>query len=66
MALTPLVRDETLSVLGELLPDAAAMDREKLVARVSELAGEATREPPSSQEQSLLDQIQARVAELMD
>ena len=41
MALAPLARDDTLPLLGELLPEAAEMHREELVARVSELAGEA-------------------------
>jgi hypothetical protein len=98
MALTPLVRDETLPILGELLPDAADMDREELVARVSELAGEARANRPRRKgrvvkrvatvnerrlmeayrlrmnvdsmedgpERDLLDQIQARVVELLD
>jgi ParB family chromosome partitioning protein len=98
MALTPLARDETLPVLSELLPDAAAMDREELVARVSELAGEARvnrsrrrgrvvkrvatvnerrlmeayrllmniDSVEDGPERTLLDQIQARVVELID
>jgi ParB family chromosome partitioning protein len=97
MALTPLARDETLPILSELLPDASEMDRAELVARVSELAGEARARRPRRRgravkrvagvnerrlmeayrllmnvdsiedgpERDLLDQIQARLVELM-
>jgi ParB/RepB/Spo0J family partition protein len=98
MALAPLARDETLPGLGELLPRAAAMPREDLVARVSQLAGEARIQRPRRQsrvlkrvatlnerrlmeayrllmnidsiedgpERDLLEQINARVGELLE
>jgi hypothetical protein len=53
MALAPLARDETLPGLGELLPRAAAMPREDLVARVSQLAGEARLQRPRRQSRVL-------------
>jgi ParB family chromosome partitioning protein len=98
MALAPLAREETLPILGELLPEAAELHRDELVARVSELAGEARlrrlRRPgrvvkrvatinerrlmeayrllmnvdsvEDGPERDLLDQIQIRVAELLE
>jgi len=46
MALAPLAREETLPVLGELLPQAPGMAREELVGRVTQLAGEARLQRP--------------------
>lgn len=46
MALAPLTRDETLPALGKLLPEATAMPRDELVARVSQIAGEARAHRP--------------------
>ena len=98
MALAPLAREETLPILGELLPEAAELHRDELVARVSELAGEARLRRPrrpgrvvkrvatinerrlmeayrllmnvdsveDGPERDLLDQIQIRVAELLE
>ena len=98
IALAPLAREETLPILGELLPEAAELHRDELVARVSELAGEARLRRPrrpgrvvkrvatinerrlmeayrllmnvdsveDGPERDLLDQIQIRVAELLE
>jgi ParB family transcriptional regulator, chromosome partitioning protein len=41
MALAPLAREETMQSLGKLLREAPHIQRDELVARVSELAGEA-------------------------
>jgi ParB family transcriptional regulator, chromosome partitioning protein len=98
MALAPLTRGETLAALDELLAEAPAMPREDLVARVSQVAGEARLQRPrrrgrvvkrvatlterrlmeayrllmnvdsveDGRERDLLEQIQARLSELLD
>lgn len=97
MALAPLAREETASKLHALLTEAGSLRREELVARVSEIAGDARVRRPRRRgrvvkrvatlterrlmesyrllmnvdvvqdgpERDLLEQIQARVAELL-
>jgi ParB family chromosome partitioning protein len=98
MALAPLTRDETLPALEELLTEASAMPRDDLVAKVSQIAGEARAHRPRRRgriakrvatlterrlieayrllmnvdsveegpERHLLEQLQARVIELLE
>lgn len=98
MALAPLTRDETLPALEELLLEAPDIPREDIVARVSQIAGDARAHRPRRRgriakrvatlterrlieayrllmnvdsvedgpERDLLEQLRARVSELLD